>query len=444
MPGLALKNFRGFQEAYIPLAAGSNFFVGENSTGKTSVLSLIEILSTHHFYFTHELISDYVDFSAYEDAVSAKTPKADMAIGYFRFIYSKLKRGTIDALCFHFGNDKGRTDLKSVQYAANGYLIEAKFRKTLVQFTVHKAIVDSTAHSYPVAALTAMFNGTTASFQGDLVCTGKYSYANLPMPSPLISVLNILSLEKIRNSDDDPLVRARTRHELFDDLKWIAPIRAKPQGISTKIQNTYSAEGEHIPSLIRRAFGLKGEVALANRLKSVVAPFGKDSHLFDNIGVQEYGQGPTSPFEVQIQLGGHSHRLSNVGYGVSQSLPVLIEIASSSAGETFIVQQPEVHLHPRAQAAFGEFLHDMTTSRKHSFLIETHSDYLIDRFRLQMRKKNRKNHPISQVLFFSKSSKGFNTVSSILLNRDGSLPEKLPNGYRDFFLREELQLLSIR
>lgn len=444
MPGIALKNFRGFQEAYIPLTNGSNFFVGENSTGKTSVLSLIEILSTHNFYFTHELASDYVDFSAYEDAVSIKTPKKDMAIGYFRFTYSKLKRGTIDALCFHFGSDKGRTELTSVQYAANGYIIEAKFRKTLVQFTVHKAAIDIEQYSHPKDALKMMFDGAMSTLQGELIYSDKYSYSNLPMPSPLISALNILSLEKIRNSEDDPLVRVRIRHELFDDLKWIAPIRAKPQGVSTKIQNTYSAEGEHIPSLIRRAFGQKGEAALANRLKSVVTSFGKDSHLFDSIGVQEYGQGPTSPYEVQIQLGDHFHRLSNVGYGVSQSLPVLIEVASSSLGETFIIQQPEVHLHPRAQAAFGEFLHDMTTSRKHSFLIETHSDYLIDRFRLQMKKKRHSNHPASQVLFFSKSSKGFNTVSSILLNKDGSLPEKLPNGYREFFLREELQLLSIR
>lgn len=444
MPGIALKNFRGFSKAFIPLLSGANFFVGENSTGKTSVLSLIEILSNHHFYFTHELISKYTDFSAFENAVSIKTPRADLSIGYFRLSYSKLKRGTIDAMTFNFINDKGRTELKSIQYIANNYLINAIFRKSLVQFTVSQAKLDSDKFLHPFSAVDAMFDGDMSVIQGEEVASGNYSYSNLPMPSPLIAAMNILGLEKIRQSEEDPLVKTRIRQELFDDLKWIAPIRAKPQAISTKIQNTYSAEGEHIPSMIRRAFGSKPDTALANRLNSVIAPFGRDSHLFDGIGVQEYGQGPTSPFEVQIQLGGSNHRLSNVGYGVSQSLPVLLEIASSSSNDRFIVQQPEVHLHPRAQASFGEFLHNMAISKKHTFYVETHSDFLIDRFRLQMKNSPRRKHPPSQILFFNKTSKGFNTVDMIRFNSNGSLPDQIPQGYRDFFLREELKLLSIR
>jgi hypothetical protein len=444
MPGIALKNFRGFQKTFIPLLRGANFFVGENSTGKTSVLSLIEILSSYQFYFSHDLISEYADFTAYENAVSARTPRADLGIGYFRLSYSKLKRGTIDALSFHFANDKGQTELKSVQYLANGFLIEAVFRRSLVQYEVHKAVLDPVKHEFPMAAAEQLLDNNGRDLRGALVTSGKYSYASLPMPSPLISILNVLALEKLRHSKDDPYVKASVRPELFDDLKWIAPIRAKPQEISTKVQSTYSAEGEHIPSMIRKAFGSKPNQNLANRLNSVITPFGQDSHLFDGIGVQEYGAGPTSPYEVQIRLGDHSHRLSNVGYGVSQSLPVLIEIAAADSGESFIVQQPEVHLHPKAQASFGEFLHNSAISRKHTFYIETHSDYLIDRYRLQMRLAPRRAHPPSQILFFKRSKKGLNTAIPIRFNKDGSYPDNLPADYREFFLHEELKLLSVR
>jgi hypothetical protein len=443
MPGIALKNFRGFSRAIIPLR-GVNFFVGENSTGKTSVLALLEILSDHSFYYSHELASTYTNFSAFEDAISAKTPRADLAVGYFRLTFSKLKHGTIDALAFHFFNDKGTTGLRAVHYLSNGFLVSANFRKRVVEYSVKKAKLDLLSTSHPVASIPSLMDEDLSAISGEEVRSGNYSYSNLPMPSPLISALNVLALEKIKHTEEDPSFRPRIRPSLLQDLKWIAPIRAKPQGISTKIQNVYSPEGEHIPSVIRRAFGSKPEAALANRIKTVIAPFGKDSHLFVGIGVQEYGKGPTSPFEVQVQLSGSAHRLSDVGYGVSQSLPILLEIASSSINETFIVQQPEVHLHPRAQASFGEFFYDMARTRQHRFFIETHSDFLIDRFRLQMQSAPRRKNPPSQILFFKKNPQGFNVVDIIALKNDGSLPDKLPAGYRDFFLHEELKLLSIR
>lgn len=65
---------------------------------------------------------------------------------------------------------------------------------------------------------------------------------------------------------------------------------------------------------------------------------------------------------------------------------------------------------------------------------------MIDRFRLSI-KKNKK-HIDSQVLFFEKNKKG-NSVYIIEINENGQYQENQPKGFRDFFINEELNLLSI-
>lgn len=132
--------------------------------------------------------------------------------------------------------------------------------------------------------------------------------------------------------------------------------------------------------------------------------------------------------------------VSSVGYGVSQSLPVIVEIFSRARNSWFAIQQPEVHLHPKAQAALGEAFFDMATTENKKFIVETHSDYAIDRFRILLRKSNRKIK--SQVLFFEKSDSG-NRITPISINDQGELDSNQPESYRDFFMKEEMELLRL-
>ena len=88
----------------------------------------------------------------------------------------------------------------------------------------------------------------------------------------------------------------------------------------------------------------------------------------------------------------------DVGYGITQILPILVEIIHSGP-TTFLLQQPEVHLHPRGQAEFSTFLAKSVNKKKHSFLIETHSDYIIDRVRMSVRDKIIKPEDVS-ILYF--------------------------------------------
>lgn len=95
--------------------------------------------------------------------------------------------------------------------------------------------------------------------------------------------------------------------------------------------------------------------------------------------------------------------------------------------------------HPRAQAKFGSLIYSIAKNEEKIFFIETHSDFTIDRFRIEIRQQ--KQEVDSQILFFTKE-KGFNKVVSLKINSRGDLPDHQPEEYRDFFVGESINLLS--
>ena len=180
----------------------------------------------------------------------------------------------------------------------------------------------------------------------------------------------------------------------------------------------------------------------AVRFRAFLKRVGKESDLFEGVEIKDFGGGSETPFEVDIVIDGKALNLINVGYGVSQSLPVLVEVVVRPHGTWFAIQQPEVHLHPRAQAALGNVLFEMAASDHKSFLIETHSDFMIDRFRLNYRKMSKSRKPDSQILFFERKDKQ-NVVTPLLIGDSGDLPAAQPDSYREFFVKEQMNLLGI-
>jgi predicted ATPase len=92
------------------------------------------------------------------------------------------------------------------------------------------------------------------------------------------------------------------------------------------------------------------------------------------------GEQLSDPFQLGVKSGSHVFNLVDVGYGVSQALPILDILNRPSAFELFLIQRPEVHLYPRAQAELGSFF-AAQADRRRRLVIETHSDHLVDRVR---------------------------------------------------------------
>ena len=107
-------------------------------------------------------------------------------------------------------------------------------------------------------------------------------------------------------------------------------------------------------------------------------------------------------------------------------------------GTRFLLQQPEVHLHPKAQAELASLL-IQSAKTNNSFLIETHSDYILDRVRIEIRKGNISHNHMS--LIYLESTKNGVQAHNILFDKQGNLI-KVPTGYRDFFIKESNRFLG--
>jgi predicted ATPase len=94
-------------------------------------------------------------------------------------------------------------------------------------------------------------------------------------------------------------------------------------------------------------------------------------------------------FKIRVKLPGTDKfvTLQDVGFGISQILPVYLESLRMKTGHTLILEQPEIHLHPSMQSKLADFLLSMTNSGK-NFIVETHSEYLINRLCLRIAQDN--------------------------------------------------------
>jgi len=86
-----------------------------------------------------------------------------------------------------------------------------------------------------------------------------------------------------------------------------------------------------------------------------------------------------------ISDAGIDHAITDVGYGISQVLPVILQCMLSK-GETILIEQPELHLHPAQQAELGDlFINAALGEQKNTFVVETHSEHLILRLLRRIR-----------------------------------------------------------
>ena len=225
-----------------------------------------------------------------------------------------------------------------------------------------------------------------------------------------------------------------------------APIRSRPRRTYDPIRVTQDPEGEYIPSYL--ASLSRRRSAEWHKVKTALEAFGQGSGLFEEISVRTFGDTDGDPFQIMVRLPGdssqvHLRNLMDVGYGVSQSLPVLTELLSDSAPSTYLLQQPEVHLHPTAQAALGSLFCNIA-AKGVQMLVETHSDYLLDRVRMDVRdgkgEQTLKPEDVS-ILYFERSGASVR-IYPIWLDENGNVRDA-PDSYGEFFMSESRRSIGL-
>ncbi len=219
----------------------------------------------------------------------------------------------------------------------------------------------------------------------------------------------------------------------------MAPIRSRPRRTYSEITSDFDPEGAHVPSVLSRlpVGGSKGDSR--DFVTEAIKKYGKASGLFDGISSKRLGKKLSSPFQILVKGAGPPVNLVDVGYGVSQALPIVVQTVLAQPGGLVLIQQPEVHLHPRAQAALGSLFVDLVAAGKQRLVIETHSDYIIDRVRMEV--ADGKLRPDQVVIFYFEKEGLESKVYPIHLDKLGNMLDA-PRSYRSFFLKEQTAFIT--
>lgn len=132
---------------------------------------------------------------------------------------------------------------------------------------------------------------------------------------------------------------------------------------------------------------------------------------------------------LEVEIG-----LKDVGFGISQILPFIVQ--SLAASEKIIsIEQPEVHIHPRLQADLGDLIAEcIKKPYRNRFIIETHSEHLILRLQRLVRLKKISPSDLS-VIFVSRTSKG-SEIQRLRIDEFGDFIDEWPGGFFPERLRE--------
>lgn len=407
------------------------FLVGENSTGKTTTLACFHILADY-------LRGRGVVFNGLPQNLHP------YSMGTFKdIVRNSRKKEKVFRLGFvskHADEDIEWT----IEFVEKKEGIEPAVSSIIIKFTDGEIII-RTKDNMDMAMHLDSFDEKKNKYQ--VLCD-----ADILNGLPIDFVLSVFRKQPEADDTFSKYLKKkgggskRNEYELWDVWNTISvfstsPIRSRPERTYDPTREFNDPEGSDIPMYLMRIEATQKENW--ERLKQQLIEFGESSGLFQNIKIKKLGRSLGAPFQLQFKVRGPTSNIIDVGYGVSQILPILVRILSPNIlrheMSFSLLQQPEVHLHPRAQAELTSLVTKLANTGNRSFIVETHSDYMISRARIDIIKGNIRPEDVSLIYFEPKGN--VVKVHNIGFDKDANLIGA-PTNYRDFFLRESKQLLG--
>lgn len=353
---IRLLNFRNWTEEHWQAGVALKpvtLVLGRNSAGKTSILQPLRMLKqtieatdagTH--LFLNAGAADGANLGAFTDVVNGHDAKREVGVGFdlvengisvdvrFRQID---ERPVIESLTYEIRDEK-----VEVTRTSNAYqLASPRFR--LPNWDGARDVHEAKKAYEPGRAI-------------------EFSEQALGDLGPTLG----------------PQVRAAmvTVKEAFKSFHYLGPLRPPParevtwsQQDPTRLGSTGS---ETVQALIGNETGKNKGV-----LRQAVSEWLKKLELADGLEITRVGK--TLLYQIEVLRGGNRSNLVDVGYGVSQVLPVIVLLHFVPEGSVILCEDPEAHLHPMAQARLADLFVEVAKRRKLQILLETHSEHLFRR-----------------------------------------------------------------
>lgn len=432
---LSLSNFKCFEKVDAPLSK-ITLLTGSNSSGKSSFLyGLLGSLQSNMFPFYLSPNGKYVNMGDYKEMVFKNL--IGRRIGIDISVADKADKDKYNYIT-EWVSDK-RTKMPSLtrlkvtsSFAKIGISTDKNSKKYIFNFKYDPKHLKGSS-----AEMLKAFRPLLAFLQ-KIVDEGRSKKKDkIPKLFPLKSQ----NIKNRRFKILDNIIKQLPYLPPFPyfiqsierDMNFISSFRLQPE--RTYYQKSKASEkvgkyGEnHIDQILEWENRKSSEFG---ELNSIL----RDLNLLYSIKSKQL-LGGRFELRVKMQSKGVKALLTDVGFGISQFLPIIVADLQLGADSTLFLAQPEIHLHPSVQAALGDYLVKQVNKKAKRYLVETHSEYLLNRIRLAIVKGHLKPSDLS-IYYFENSVAGTQTYE-ILFTKDG----KIDNAPKSFFDTYMMDVMNI-
>ena len=245
---------------------------------------------------------------------------------------------------------------------------------------------------------------------------------------------SILAIEN-KNFESDLNNIASAHNKLIEHLgaiRYLGPVRVAPQSLyvqysDPKIDLGYN--GENTAQLLWKMQSepvAKGDKTFKDKINYYLELLGISQKI--SVARRE-----NIVYSIDVSLDGDSNEkvpISDVGFGISQVLPVILNGLLTKPREIAIFEQPEIHLHPDCKSKLADFFIDLVKSER-QVIVETHSTELIDKLRLKIIEDPSLRDFVNIIFVEPNKNSSHEAVAyPIELGEQGSL-DKWPKGFCD-------------
>jgi len=225
---------------------------------------------------------------------------------------------------------------------------------------------------------------------------------------------------------------------LFSDVAYLGPLREYPRRSyiwsGERPQDVGLSGEEAIPALLAaRAEGLTSprfvNVKRSHKpIEQRILEWLQKMELIHSFSLEPIAEN-RKDYEFRVKKSPNSSEvlITEVGFGVSQLLPVLVLCYYVPENSTIILEQPEIHLHPRVQSDLADVLIDVVKNRNVQIILESHSEHLLNR--LQRRIAEEQISAEDTAFYFCQINNGTSEIERLKVDEYGNIS----NWPQDFF-----------
>ena len=433
---LRLENFKAWEDTGDVELKPITAFFGPNSSGKSSLIQSILLLKQTAESSDRGAAFDFGDARAYADmgdfASVAHERRVDRAMKFSLDWDGGLPFSVTDPA-------DGRQAARSRQLG-----FEVSSRAETAE-PIHRAVVDRMSYNVGGAVfgvrrtddMRQRYDVFSENVHYEFVARSDRPHFPTQLPDVKCYVFPYMARRRYLNAEFLPDLELELEKRL-ERVYYLGPLRAHPQ-------RTYTWTGSQ-PYDVGRAgeYAIAAILAARERrqnmrqrdmsLEKRVAHWLKKLGLIHDFRIERIADdSPLYRVNVQKSPRAAETLIADVGFGVSQILPALVLcFYAPPFGSTVILEQPEIHLHPLAQAGLADALIDAQQNRGVQIIVESHSEHLLRRIQRRISEETISQDDVG-MYFCSQDDDGASQIDRLELDEFGNISNWPENFFGDQF-----------